>query len=81
MGAYNVEAARTGRPLNIISPAGAAGAGAGAGPGAGVGASGGAGPKPAAAKTPAATRMTNEKTKRADPTTPAAPATIKKMKL
>jgi len=50
MQAYNVEAERVGRPLNIIPPAGAAGVGAGAGTGAGVG----AGPKRNAPKSPAA---------------------------
>jgi len=43
--AYNVEAGRVGRHLNVIPPAGAAGAGAG------VGAGGDAGPKRAAPTT------------------------------
>jgi hypothetical protein len=76
--AYNVEAQRLGRPLNIIPPTGAAGAGAstGAGPGAGVGAE----PKRAAPMTPV-TPPTNNKTKRAAPMAPAAPAPSKKMTL
>jgi len=74
--AYNVEAERLGRPLNVIPPVGAAGAGAGAGPGA----AGGAGPKRIAPKSPAAP-TTSKKTKRASATTPAKPRPSKKMKL
>ena len=82
--AYNVEAERLGRPLNVIPPTGAAGAGAGpkhAGTGAGAG--GGAGPKRVGPKTSAAPAPT-EKTKRAAPTTPLAPVASlpsKKLKL
>jgi hypothetical protein len=68
--AYNVEAKRVGRCLNVIPPAGAAGAGAGTGAGAGPGPGAGAGLKHAAPKAPAAPA-----------TTPATPATSKKMKL
>jgi hypothetical protein len=76
--AYNVEAERLGRPLNVIPPAGAAGTGAGprAGGGAGVGAGGSAGPKRAAPKTQA-TPATCTNTKRAAPTTLATPTTNK----
>jgi len=76
--AYNVEAKRVGRPLNVFPPVGAAGAGAGAGAGTGVG--GGAGTKRLAQKTPA-TPMSIKKTERAAPTTLATPANNKKMKL
>ena len=88
--AYNVEAQRLGRPLNVIPPTGASGAGVGPragasggdgmGAGAGAGAGGGAGPKRAAPKTPA-TPATSMKPKRAAPTAPASPATSKKLKL
>ena len=88
--AYNVEAERVGRPLNIIMPAGAASAGggldagldagAGVGGGAGVGAGSGAAPKRASPKALATPAM-NKTTKRAAPTTPAAPSSSKKMKL
>ena len=78
--AYNVEAERRGLPLNVISPAGAAGASASAGAGAGPGAGGGANSKRAASKTPAAP-ATSKKPKRAAPTTLADPAASKKMKL
>jgi len=63
--AYNVEAARLGRTLNVIPPAGAAGAGAVLVTGAGAGAGPGAGRKRAAPKTPAAARK-NKKMKLAD---------------
>jgi hypothetical protein len=63
--AYNVEATRVGRPLNVIPPAGSAGAGGGAGVGAGPGTS--------AAK--------HTDTKHAIPTTLAAHAPSKNMKL
>jgi hypothetical protein len=72
--AYNVEAGRVGRPLNVIPPAGAVGTGVG------LGAGGGAGPKRATPKTPAPPAA-SKKTKRAAPTTSAAPAASKKMKL
>ena len=76
--AYNVEAKRVGRPLNVFPPVGAAGAGAGEGacPSAG----GDVGPKRAALKTTAAA-ATSKKTKRAAPTTAAAPAPSKTMKI
>jgi len=60
--AYNVEVKRVGRHLNVIPPAGAAGASASAGTS--VGAGGSAGPKRTAPKTPA-TPATTKKTKRA----------------
>ena len=75
--AYNVEAERVGRPLNVIPAAGAAGAGVEP-KRAGAGAGGGAGPKRAAPKTPAAP-ATSKKAMRAAPTTLAAPAPGKKM--
>ena len=74
--AYNVEAERVGRPLNVIPPTGVAGAGAGAGPGAGSDAV----PKRAAPKTPA-TLTPGKNPKRAAPMTSAAPASSKMMKL
>jgi hypothetical protein len=77
--AYNVEAERVGRPLNVIPPG--RDAVAGAGPGAGMGMGGGAGPKRAAPNEPA-TPATSQKTKRrAASATLSAPATSKKMKL
>jgi len=72
--AYNLEAGCIGRPLNVIAPTGAAGAGPEAGTGpkrAGTGAS----PERAAPTT------TSKKKKRAPPTTPATPAPSKKKKL
>ena len=74
--AYNVEAERVGRPLNVIPPVGAAGAGAGAGGDAG----GRACPKRTAPKTPAIA-ATGKKAKRAASKTPAAPVTNKNMML
>jgi len=76
--AYNVVAGRLGVALNVIQPAGAAGADANAGEG--VGADGSAGPKLAAPMTPA-TPATSKKSKRTTPTTPATTATSKKKKL
>jgi len=67
--AYNVEAERVGRPLNVIPPVGAAGSGAG----------GGATPKRAAPMTPAAP-ATSKNTMRAAPAL-ATPAKNKKIKL
>jgi hypothetical protein len=72
--AYNAEAERHGVALNVIPPAGAAGAGAW--PDAGSG----AGPKRATLMTPAAP-TTSKNTKRAVPMTPAAAAPSKQMKL
>ena len=74
--AYNVEAERVGRPLNVVPPAGAAGTGAGTD----ASADSGTGPKRVAPKTPASP-ATSKKTKRASPKTPAARAPSKKMKL
>ena len=77
--AYNVEAERVGRPLNVIQPTGASGAGASA-RNTGVGAGGSAGTKRRAPKTPVTPAM-SKRTQRAAPTTPALPAPSKKMKL
>jgi hypothetical protein len=63
--AYIIAAERVGRPLNVITPAGAAGAGAG--------------PKRAPPTAPAA-RATDKTMKRAAPTTKATHAPSKKMK-
>ena len=80
--AYNVEAERIGRPLNVvvIPPAGAAGAGAGPGASGGAGAGGSAAPKRAAPTTLAAPAPCKKK-KRASPTTPASAAMNQTRKL
>jgi hypothetical protein len=74
--AYNVEAERIGRPLNVIPPAGAASTGAGLG----ADAVGGAGAKRAAPQTQA-TPATSKKIRRAALTNQAAPAPKNKTKL
>ena len=76
--AYNDEAKRVGRPLNVIPPAGAAGTDAGAG--AVVCAGGGAAPRRVALMAPV-TAATTKNMKRAAPETRAAPASSKNMKL